>query len=168
MSQQQPTTPVTEASNPIPPIAEPTTLPTTNDTSNQTSTSTSDVEEQSKHPNLPVRPRLGTRKSSGTMIVPADHPEIELKEETFPPNDARAMSPKRSSAETDRMIGSSRQAIQSHANELQSGLNALVEKVENIKSDHEKLEKTNNDLQEYIGGLTRSMSRTALDTGRKK
>ncbi len=118
-----------------------------------------------------------------------------MKEVSFPLNDARAMSPKRSSAETGRMIIGSRLAIQkyvhlpiqpflskitihktsrltsiltSQAEELQSGLNALVEKVENIKSDHDKLEKNNNALQDYIGGLTRSMSRTAMDTGRKK
>ena len=56
----------------------------------------------------------------------------------------------------------------SQALEQQYALNALVEKVEVIKSDHDKLERNNSALQDYIGGLTRSMSKTALDTGRKK
>ena len=53
--------------------------------------------------------------------------------------------------------------------EVQSSLDALVDRCENVQSDLSKLEKNNNDLQEYIGGLTRSMSRsTDLSTGRKK
>jgi hypothetical protein len=47
-------------------------------------------------------------------------------------------------------------------------LNALAEKIEIVKSDHEKLEKQNLALQDYIGGLTRSMSRTDLTSKSKK
>lgn len=134
-------------------------------------------------------PKLSRRKSSGTMIVPADSPDIELKEETYPPYDARAMSPRRSSAETDRMIAASRQAVQeyvltlfigmirdcadrvrSHALELQSGLDALVNKLEDVQINHDTLQKNNVALQDYIGGLTRSMSKSTdlSSTGRKK
>ena len=58
----------------------------------------------------------------------------------------------------------------SHAMEVQSSLDALVNKCENVQSDLSKLEKNNNDLQEYIGGLTRSMSKSTdlSSTGRKK
>ena len=56
----------------------------------------------------------------------------------------------------------------SSAIEHQAGLAALVEKIENVKTGHEKLERDNNALQEYIGGLTKSMSKTDLTTGRKK
>lgn len=55
-----------------------------------------------------------------------------------------------------------------HAKTLQSGLNALAEKIEMVKSDHEKLEKQNLALQDYIGGLTRSMSKTDLTSKSKK
>ena len=51
---------------------------------------------------------------------------------------------------------------------LQSGLNALAEKIELVKSDHERLEKQNVALQDYIGGLTRSMSNTAISSKVKK
>ena len=58
----------------------------------------------------------------------------------------------------------------SHAMEVQSSLDALVNRCENVQSDLSKLEKNNNDLQEYIGGLTRSMSKSTdlSSTGRKK
>ena len=58
----------------------------------------------------------------------------------------------------------------SHAMEMQSSLDALVDRCENVQSDLSKLEKNNNDLQEYIGGLTRSMSKSTdlSSTGRKK
>ena len=52
--------------------------------------------------------------------------------------------------------------------EHQSSLAALVEKIETVKTGHEKLERDNNALQEYIGGLTRSMSKTDLARGSKK
>jgi hypothetical protein len=53
----------------------------------------------------PQRPGLGTRKSSGTIIVPRDHPAIEMEEgdEIFDENDARTMSPRRSSEDVEKI-----------------------------------------------------------------
>ena len=145
------------------------------------------------------------------MLVPSDSPDVELKEEeNYPPGDARAMSPRRSPEETNKMFDKSRAALTkyvypyllpspylslplsdiiatveqarrqarkkatdwtcSHAMEVQSSLDALVNRCENVQSDLSKLEKNNNDLQEYIGGLTRSMSKSTdlSSTGRKK
>jgi hypothetical protein len=48
---------------------------------------------------------------------------------------------------------------QSHAQTLQSSLAALAEKIDEVKSDHDKLESENKFLQDYIGGLTRTMSK---------
>lgn len=48
-----------------------------------------------------------------------------------------------------------------HARILQSGLSALAERIEAVKAEHDKLEKQNVALQDYIGGLTRSMSSTS-------
>jgi hypothetical protein len=52
-----------------------------------------------------ARPKMGTRKSSGTIIVPREHPRVELKEgdEVFDADDARAMSPRRSSQDLEKM-----------------------------------------------------------------
>ena len=62
--------------------------------------------------NRSLRPRIGPRQSSGTMIVPADHPEVEIKSETYAPNDARSFSPRRTPEETEKMLGGKREALQ--------------------------------------------------------
>jgi hypothetical protein len=46
-----------------------------------------------------------------------------------------------------------------HAQKLQSSLAALAERIDEVKSDHDKLESENKFLQDYIGGLTRTMSK---------
>lgn len=58
------------------------------------------------------RPRLGPRQKSGSMIVPADHPEVEIKSETYHPNDARSFSPRRTPEETEKMVGDKRDVVQ--------------------------------------------------------
>ena len=58
------------------------------------------------------RPKLSGRKSSGTNIIPRDHPNVEILEESFPANDARAMSPRRSSYETEKLGLDTRKAVQ--------------------------------------------------------
>ena len=46
----------------------------------------------------------------------------------------------------------------SQAKTLQSSLAALSEKIDLVKEDHAKLESENRALQDYIGGLTRTIS----------
>lgn len=76
--------------------------------------SDSSVSDQTDHPmsgdNL-QRPRLGSRKSSGTIIIPRDSPNVELKEEEYDDGDARTMSPRRSSEEIEKMGQDARQAL---------------------------------------------------------
>lgn len=48
------------------------------------------------------------------------------------------------------------------AQTLQSSLLALAERIDEVKSDHDKLENENRFLQDYIGGLTRTMSRSDI------
>lgn len=58
------------------------------------------------------RPRMASRKPSASILVPRDHPEIEIEEEEFPPDDARAMSPRRDSADVERLGKEARQTLQ--------------------------------------------------------
>ncbi|MCJ1257570.1 hypothetical protein MMC24_005396 [Lignoscripta atroalba] len=164
---------------PIPSMASPavtttssTTHPTSNLDSDGPSNTSSDNDEhdtQRISRSLHVsRPKFGSRKSSGTIIVPRDHPHVQAQHEEYPPEDARAMSPRRSSEETEKLGQETRIAVQEHARSLQSGLNALAERIESVKSDHDKLEKQNIALQDYIGGLTRSMSRTDITSTKAK
>jgi hypothetical protein len=51
------------------------------------------------------------KKSSGTIIVARDAPDIELEDEEYDSGDARTMSPRRTSEEVDRLEESARQAL---------------------------------------------------------
>jgi short coiled-coil protein len=58
------------------------------------------------------RPHLRNRLPSASILVPRDHPEIEIAKEYFPPDDARAMSPRRDSADVERLSKEARQVLQ--------------------------------------------------------
>jgi len=73
--------------------------------------SASDGEIPPRSSNKSQRPKLHTRKSSGTIIVPRDDPNVEIEDEEYGEGDARAMSPRRSSEELDRMEDNARQAL---------------------------------------------------------
>lgn len=84
---------------------------TSNPISSTTSSDTDDTDsDHSIH--LAPRPRLSGRMSSGTNIVPRDHPDIEIRNETFAANDARAMSPRRTSLETEKLGEDTRRSLQ--------------------------------------------------------
>lgn len=71
-----------------------------------TSSSASSVNGDSNINNQALqRPKMSSRKSSGTIIVPREHPRVELQEgdEVFDEDDARAMSPRRSSQDLEKM-----------------------------------------------------------------
>jgi hypothetical protein len=70
------------------------------------------------------RPRLASRKPSGSILVPRDHPEIEIGEEEFPPDDARAMSPRRNSADVERLGKEARETL--HQSVPSSFLSAIL------------------------------------------
>lgn len=65
--------------------------------------STSDAEGTPRLQQKHQRPKLHTRKSSGTIIVPRDDPNVEVSEEDYDEGDARTMSPRRSSEEVERL-----------------------------------------------------------------
>lgn len=82
------------------------------DMSASSNSSITDIDHpMSDDTNLHARPSLGSRKSSGTIIVPRDSPNIELKEEEYEQGDARTMSPRRSSEEIEKMGQDARQAL---------------------------------------------------------
>jgi hypothetical protein len=77
------------------------------------SSSISDVDQAMTDPNRLIRPRLGSRKSSGTIIIPRDSLQVEFLEgeEDYEEGDARTMSPRRSSEEIDKMGEEARRAM---------------------------------------------------------
>ena len=81
--------------------------PSSSQSTSGTSTDTDENPDKSKL----SRPQLTSRKSSGTNIIPREAP-TEAPPQEFPPDDARAMSPRRSTEETDKMLTSARQSIE--------------------------------------------------------
>jgi hypothetical protein len=83
------------------------------DMSTSSSNSSISDHEMKNDPTLHTRPRLGSRKSSGTIIIPRDSPNVEMKEEEeeYDDGDARTMSPRRSSEEIEKMGQDARQAL---------------------------------------------------------
>jgi hypothetical protein len=57
------------------------------------------------------RPRLGSRKSSGTIIIPRESEQVELEEEEYDDGDARTMSPRRSSEDIEKMGQQARESL---------------------------------------------------------
>lgn len=91
--------------------AEPSTFTPPSRHSSTSSSMSSDTKNDCYRPSRLERPRLGGRKPSGSIIVPRDHPEIEIEKEEFPPDDARAMSPRRNSEDLERLGKEAREAL---------------------------------------------------------
>ncbi|KAL8634848.1 MAG: hypothetical protein Q9228_007597 [Teloschistes exilis] len=127
--------------------------------SRSTSNTSSDVDEGG---DKLQRPKLVQRKSSGTMIIPRDAPTNGPKVE-YPPDDARAMSPRRSTEETELMVKTARLSLQNRVKEMQSGLAAIAAQVDSVRANCDSLEGNNLALQEAIGDMTRSLSRQGLN-----
>jgi len=86
------------------------------------------------------------------MIVPRDASNTVVDED-LEEGDVRTMSPRRNSQEVDKLGEEARQDMIEQAKVLQTSLQAIVDRVETVKSEHEKLEGGNKFLQSYIGEL---------------
>ncbi|CAK1357687.1 hypothetical protein CB0940_07606 [Cercospora beticola] len=106
------------------------------------------------------RPKIGSRKSSGTMIVSRES-ATTVVEPDFDENDVRTMSPRRNSEEVDKLSEEARKDLIEQAKLLQMSLQAIVDRVEAVKSEHEKLEGGNKFLQSYIGELMQTSKITS-------
>jgi len=88
--------------------------------------------------------------------------------EDYNGNDARTMSPRRSIAELEKVGSEARAALEEQARALQSGLLALLERVDKVKEEHQKLEAENRFLQEYIGSLMATSKITGTGPSSKR
>lgn len=95
------------------------------------------------------RPKIGSRKSSGTMIVSRES-ATTVVDTDLDENDVRTMSPRRNSAEVELLGEEARKDLIEQAKVLQTSLQAIVDRVETVKSEHEKLEGGNKFLQSYV------------------
>jgi len=83
------------------------------------------------------------------MIVSRDSERFEMSEEdeVYEPDDVRSMSPKRSMEVINKLGEDARQHLIEQAKMLQASLLAIVDRVELVKEEHEKLEGGNKFLQ---------------------
>nr|CDP22881.1 Putative protein of unknown function [Podospora anserina S mat+] len=119
------------------------------------------------HGPVPTRPRLPSRKSSGTMIVSRDA-SVGPMETDFAPDDVRSMSPRRTSEDIEHLGKEARQELQRHAKALQDSLIVLFNRIEAVKEEHDKLDNHNKFLQKYIGDLMTTSKITASSSRAKK
>lgn len=108
------------------------------------------------------RPRMAERQRSSSIIIPKGRDTFQKERPEYGPDDARAMSPRRTSEDLERLELGVRKSLQDQAHVLQSSLQALANRIDEVRQDHDRLENENRLLQEYIGGLTRSMSKDSL------
>jgi len=116
------------------------------------SSSSGSSSSKSESPRKPraERPRLTSRQKSHTIVVPKDG-EVVQRIVSYPPDDARAMSPRRSSADVEKLSEGARlhlkecvrpkestvvwlTRLSSQALTLQSSLAALAERIDEVKT----------------------------------
>ncbi|KAF2965159.1 hypothetical protein GQX73_g8435 [Xylaria multiplex] len=132
------------------------------------SSSSSSLDHQEMHAPIPTRPRLVTRKSSGTLIVPRDSTEVGPVEYEYEADDVRAMSPRRTSEDLENLGREAREELHRHATALQESLLMLFNRIEAVKEEHDKLDSNNKFLQKYIGDLMSTSKITSSSSrGRK-
>lgn len=103
------------------------------------------------------------------MIISRDSERVEMTEdeEIYEPDDVRSMSPKRSMETINKLGEDARQHLIEQARMLQASLMAIVDRVELVKEEHEKLEGGNKFLQSYIGELIQT-SKITSSLGKSK
>ncbi|KAG0640920.1 hypothetical protein HOY80DRAFT_1008762 [Tuber brumale] len=101
-------------------------------------------------------------RCSGDMVERGRSPVIER--EVYGEDDARSMSPRRNSEELEKIGREAKATLEQQAKTLQSGLLALLDRVDKVREEHDKLEGENRFLQEYIGSLM-ATSKITGDSG---
>lgn len=105
----------------------------------------------------------------------------------FGPDDVRAMSPRRTSEDIDKMGKEAREELRRwvaqlptsgekmlanpdhrHAKALQESLIAIFNRIEAVREEHDKLDSNNKFLQKYIGDLMSTSKITAAGSRGKK
>lgn len=120
---------------------------------------------------------MAERQRSSSIIIPKGLDVYQRERPQYAPDDARAMSPRRTSEDLERLEVDVRKSLQeyvlciitqrmtnfySKAHTLQSSLRALAHRIDEVRQDHDRLENENRLLQDYIGEVTRSMSKDTL------
>ncbi|KAI9771148.1 MAG: hypothetical protein M1840_002499 [Geoglossum simile] len=152
---------------PTPSLADPVSIESRNVSKSQPSSSASSINGDHPAPGQ-RRPKLGLHRHSASIVVDRDSSQLELTDEVYDEDDARTMSPRRNSQDVQKMGEQARRALEAQAKALHSSLLALVDRVESVKSEHDKLEGENKFLQSYIGELMSTSKITATGANKGK
>ncbi|KZZ94268.1 hypothetical protein AAL_05235 [Moelleriella libera RCEF 2490] len=126
------------------------------DSSSSTTTSENNDSDNGSsilHQPVPLRPRMPSRKSSGPLAVHRDSSAVGPVDAEFGPDDVRAMSPRRTSEDINRMGQEARDEMR---------------RIEAVREEHDKLDNNNKFLQKYIGDLMSTSKITASGSRGKK
>ncbi|TVY15647.1 hypothetical protein LARI1_G008321 [Lachnellula arida] len=98
---------------------------------------------------------MTSRKSSDTMIIPRETIEVELVrgDEVFDEHDARAMSPRRSEQDLEKIYQDTWAQFDEHAKNSRQFRQKILDCLQASKKEYDKLEKNNKLLQKDIGDL---------------
>ncbi|KAK5991782.1 hypothetical protein PT974_07816 [Cladobotryum mycophilum] len=138
------------------------------DSSASTTPSDQNESETIIHQPIPTRPRILSRKSSGPLVVPRDSSEVGPVDPQFGPDDVRAMSPRRTNEDIDKLGKEAREELRKHAKALQDSLLTIFNRIEAVREEHDKLDSNNKFLQKYIGDLMSTSKITATGNRGKK
>lgn len=96
----------------------------------------------------------GLEKSPDTIPSPQRNDDdvgvLDLDDDEI---DARTMSPRQDSDEVERVASEAKEILEQQAKLLQESLQALLDRVDKVREEHDKLEGENKFLQDYIGHL---------------
>lgn len=102
------------------------------------------------------------------MAVPRDSSAVGPVDAHFGPDDVRAMSPRRTSEDIDKLGREARAELHRHAKALQESLLTIFNRIEAVREEHDKLDNNNRFLQKYIGDLMSTSNITASASRTKK
>lgn len=101
----------------------------------------------------------------------AGNTTVTTVDDEYDLDDDRPMSPRRTSDDTEalgREAREDREELRRHAKALQESLLNILNRIEAVKEEHDKLDNHNKFLQKYIGDLMSTSKITASSSRSKK
>lgn len=95
-------------------------------------------------------------------------PDGATRDEEFDEECQSPMSPRRSSDDIEAIGREAQEEMQRHARALQESLLNILNRIEAVKEEHDKLDSHNKFLQKYIGDLMSTSKITASGSRSKK
>jgi len=96
---------------------------------------------------------MGIAERSPDSLTSSVHAVDDVNVLDLDEYEAKTMSPRRNSEEMERFASEAKERLERQAKLLQESLLALLDRVDKVREEHDKLEGENKFLQDYIGHL---------------